>query len=162
MMIVTALSVSSILAVYTVIGPFITDVAMLSPGMIPLGLALFGIGMATGNLVGGRLADTYEFRGLVIGFGATLAVLVVLALYGDNPLVLMASVFGVGFTTMVAIPTIRVRMTRMAPEAPTMMGAMNMASLNVANATGAAAGASAPGSTCCPPHGRGSSLRPSA
>lgn len=140
MMIVAALCVSSIFAVYTFIGPFVTDVAMLSPAMIPIALALFGIGMATGNLVGGRLADIYEIRGLVIGFGGTLAVLTVLALNGDNPVLLMASLFGVGFTTMVAIPTIPVRMTRMAPEAPTMMGAMNMASLNVANAIGAAAG----------------------
>lgn len=140
MMIVAALCVSSIFAVYTFIGPFVTDVAMLSPAMIPIALALFGIGMATGNLVGGRLADIYEIRGLVIGFGGTLAVLTMLALNGDNPVLLMASLFGVGFTTMVAIPTIPVRMTRMAPEALTMMGAMNMASLNVANAIGAAAG----------------------
>lgn len=140
MMIVAALSVSSIFAVYTFIGPFVTDLALLSPGMIPLGLALFGIGMATGNILGGRLADLYRFRGLVCGFSATLVVLAVLALFGAQPVVLMLSLFGIGFTTMVAIPTIPVRLTAMAPGAPTMMGAMNMASLNVANAIGAAAG----------------------
>lgn len=140
MMIVAALAVSSIFAVYTFIGPFVTDVAVLDPGMIPLGLALFGVGMTTGNIVGGHLADMYRFRGLIMGFGATLAVLAVLGLYGHVPVVLMASLFGVGFTTMVAIPTIPVRLTLMAPDAPTMMGAMNMASLNVANAIGAAAG----------------------
>lgn len=43
-------------------------------------------------------------------------------------------------TMMTAIPTIQVRLTHLAPEAPTLMGAMNLASLNVANAIGAAAG----------------------
>ena len=41
---------------------------------------------------------------------------------------------------MTAIPTIQVRLTRFAPEAPTLMGAMNLAALNVANALGAWAG----------------------
>jgi DHA1 family inner membrane transport protein len=41
---------------------------------------------------------------------------------------------------MAAIPTIQVRLTRFAPEAPSLMGAMNLASLNVANAIGAWAG----------------------
>jgi DHA1 family inner membrane transport protein len=46
-------------------------------------------------------------------------------------------------TMMIGIPTIQVRLTGLAPEAPTLMGAMNLASLNVANAIGAWAGAAA-------------------
>jgi len=41
---------------------------------------------------------------------------------------------------MVTIPTIQVRLTRFAPEGPTLMGAMNLPALNVANAIGAWAG----------------------
>lgn len=48
--------------------------------------------------------------------------------------------FGFGAAIMAAIPTIQVRLTNFAPEAPSLMGAMNLASLNVANAVGAAAG----------------------
>jgi len=44
---------------------------------------------------------------------------------------------------MVAIPTIQVRLTQAAPDAPTLMGAMNLAALNVANAIGAWAGGQA-------------------
>ncbi|MGV6873241.1 MFS transporter [Pseudochelatococcus sp. B33] len=140
MMSVAAIAVASIFAVYTFIGPFVTDAAGLSPALIPVGLALFGIGMTLGNIVGGRLADTHPARGLIVGFGLALLVLAVLGSAGSNPLVLMSALFGVGFTTMTAIPTIQVRLTRMAPEAPTMMGAMNMASLNLSNAIGAWAG----------------------
>ncbi|RCW81270.1 MFS transporter [Phyllobacterium bourgognense] len=140
MMLVAALGVASIFAVYTFIGPFVTDVATLDQTWIPAALALFGLGMTAGNLIGGRLADSYPARGLVVGYGSALIVLSVLAAGGGNVRILMPALFGVGLTMMVAIPTIQVRLTRVAPEAPTLMGAINLAALNVANAIGAWAG----------------------
>jgi DHA1 family inner membrane transport protein len=140
MMIVAALGVASIFAVYTFIGPFVTDVAILNQAWIPVALALFGLGMTAGNLIGGRLADAYPARGLIVGFGSALIVLALLAAGGGNVWILMPALFGVGMTMMVAIPPIQVRLTRFAPEAPTLMGAMNLAALNVANAIGAWAG----------------------
>lgn len=140
MMLVAALGVASIFAVYTFIGPFVTDKAELDQAWIPIALALFGLGMTAGNLIGGRLADSYPARGLVMGFGSALFVLAVLAAGGAKVWILMPALFGVGMTMMVAIPTIQVRLTGLAPEAPTLMGAMNLASLNVANAVGAWAG----------------------
>ena len=139
-MLVAALGVASIFAVYTFIGPFVTDVAALDQAWIPLALALFGLGMTAGNLIGGRLADSYPARGLVMGFGSALIALAVLAAGGGHVWVLMPALFGVGMTMMVAIPTIQVRLTGFAPEAPTLMGAMNLAALNIANAVGAWAG----------------------
>lgn len=139
-MLVAALGVASIFAVYTFIGPFVTDTAALDQAWIPIALALFGFGMTAGNLIGGRLADTYPARGLVLGFGSALIVLAMLAVGGSNVWILMPALFGVGATMMVAIPTIQVRLTGFAPEAPTLMGAMNLAALNVANAIGAWAG----------------------
>ena len=141
MMLIAALGIASIFAVYTFIAPIVTDVAQLDPGWIPVALALFGIGMTVGNLIGGRMADAHPSRGLLVGYTTTLAVLAALALGGEDAWVLMVALFGVGATTMAAIPTIQVRLTRFAPEAPTLMGAMNLAALNVANAIGASAGA---------------------
>ncbi|WP_342239273.1 MFS transporter [Inquilinus sp. OTU3971] len=140
MMLVAALGVASIFAVYTFIGPFVTDVTILDQAWIPVALALFGLGMTAGNLIGGRLADAFPARGLVVGFGSALIVLAVLAAGGGTVWILMPALFGVGATMMVAIPTIQVRLTGFAPEAPTLMGAMNLAALNVANAIGAWAG----------------------
>ena len=42
---------------------------------------------------------------------------------------------------MFAIPTIQVRLTGFAPDAPTLMGALNLAALNLANSLGAIGGA---------------------
>jgi MFS transporter, DHA1 family, inner membrane transport protein len=55
--------------------------------------------------------------------------------------ILMPAFFGVGTTMMMAIPTIQVRLTGFAPEAPALMGALNLAALNVANVLGAEGGA---------------------
>src|SRR5262245_47205163 len=139
-MIVAAIGVASIFAVYTFIGPIVTDVAMLGTSVIPIALGLFGLGMTAGNLFGGRLADAYPARGVIVGFGCALVVLAVLATAGAQPWIMLFAMFGVGATMMTAIPTIQVRLTRFAPEAPTLMGALNLAALNVANALGAWAG----------------------
>lgn len=69
--------------------------------------------------------------------------LILLAMYGSSPWILFLTLFGVGAAMMTAIPTIQVRLTSLAPESPTLMGAMNLASLNVANALGAWVGGAA-------------------
>jgi len=136
-MLVAAIGISSIFAVYTFIGPMVTEEAELSPSVIPIALALFGIGMTVGNLLGGRIADADPVRGIILGFSVALVVLALLGTFGTQHWVLFPSMFGVGAAMMTAIPTLQVRLTRFAPEAPSLMGAMNLASLNVANALGA-------------------------
>jgi len=136
-MLVAAIGVGSIFAVYTFIGPIVTDAARLPAAVIPLALGVFGIGMTAGNLLGGRLADRYPARGIALGYGSALLVMSVLATGGNNTWLLFPGLFGVGTAMMMAIPTIQVRLTGFAPEAPSLMGAMNLASLNAANAFGA-------------------------
>jgi DHA1 family inner membrane transport protein len=100
-----------------------TDADSLSPAWIPFAPALFGLGMAVGNPLGGRVADSHDSLGLVGGFAGVLVLLVALNLWGQHVAVPLPALFGVGATMMFAIPTIQVRLTRLAPEAPTLMGA---------------------------------------
>ncbi|MFJ5282112.1 MFS transporter [Streptomyces parvulus] len=137
---VAALGISSIFAVYTFIGPFVTDAAHASSSIIPIGLAVFGTGMAVGNLIGGRLADRHALLGLFLGYVLVLGFLIIVALGGQSLTLLLVGFFGVGASAMMAIPTIQVLLTRFAPDAPTLMGAMNLAALNLANALGAVGG----------------------
>lgn len=136
-MLVAAVGVGSIFAVYTFIGPIVTDAASLPATVIPLALGVFGIGMTTGNLFGGGIADRHPALGIVLGYGSALIVMAVLATHGADPRLLFPGLFGVGAAMMLAIPTIQVRLTRFAPEAPSLAGAMNLAALNAANALGA-------------------------
>lgn len=141
MVTVAALGISSIFAVYTFIGPFITDATGHSASLIPFALATFGVGMAAGNYLGGRTADRYECRGLIAGYTGVLIILIAIGLWGANLAILLPALFGVGATMMFAIPTIQVRLTAVAPDAPTLMGALNLAALNLANSLGAIGGA---------------------
>ncbi|MFI5928402.1 MFS transporter [Micromonospora sp. NPDC051543] len=145
MVAVAALGISSIFAVYTFIGPFVTDAARESTSLIPVALAVFGLGMAFGNYFGGRAADQDVSRPLIYGFSYVLVLLVAIAFTGREILILMPALFGVGATMMFAIPAIQVRLTQLAPDAPTLMGALNLAALNLANSLGAIGGAVALG-----------------
>jgi DHA1 family inner membrane transport protein len=78
---------------------------------------------------------------LLWGYGGVLAFLVLIGVAGDSLVVLLPCLFGVGATMMAAIPTIQVRRTGFAPDAPTLMGALNLAALNLANSLGAIGGA---------------------
>jgi DHA1 family inner membrane transport protein len=138
---VAALGISSIFAVYTFIGPYVTEAAGVGQAWVPIALASFGLGTAVGNALGGRLADHYEDRGLVLGLRGAIAVLAIIGSFGTSLWILIPAFFGVGATTFAALPTIQVQLTTAAPEAPTLMGAMNLASLNVANLLGALIGA---------------------
>ncbi|TFW18868.1 MFS transporter [Duganella callida] len=142
-MAVASTGIASLFAIYTFVGPIVTDAARLAPAMIPLALAMFGIGMTVGNTAGGRLADLYPMRGLVLGFGSALVVLTVLAVQGQQPWVLFPALFALGAGLMAAIPTMQVHLTRLAPEAPSLMGAMTLAACNLGNAIGAWAGGGA-------------------
>lgn len=141
MVAVASLGISSIFAVYTFIGPFVTDAAGRDAALVPVALAVFGVGMAVGNSLGGRIADRSESNGLIWGYGVTLLLLVPIGLAGDNIRILLPCLFGVGAAMMFAIPTIQVRLTTLAPGAPTLMGALNLAALNLANSLGAVGGA---------------------
>ncbi|GAA2216025.1 MFS transporter [Nonomuraea monospora] len=141
MVAVAAFGISSIFAVYTFIGPFITDAALRDASLIPIALAIFGLGMAAGNHLGGSVADRYVNRGLTWGYGGVLVLLALIGVAGDNLAVLLPCLFGVGATMMFAIPTIQVRLTAFAPDAPALMGALNLAALNLANSLGAIGGA---------------------
>lgn len=141
MVAVAALGISSIFAVYTFVGPFVTDAAARDASVIPIALAVFGLGMAVGNHVGGRVADSSAHRGVVWGYGATLVLLVVIGVGGERLAVLLPCLFGVGAAMMFAIPTIQVGLTGFGPDAPTLMGALNLAALNLANSLGAIGGA---------------------
>ncbi|WP_251977161.1 MFS transporter [Salinicola avicenniae] len=140
MMLATSLAIASVFSVYTFVDLFVTDVAGMSSSVTPYALALIGIGLAVGNVIGGAVADRYPFRGIVLGWLGVLVVMALMATLAHHPVALLALFTLMGLTMQISVPSIPVRMMKMAPEAPTLMGALNMAAFNVANALGAAVG----------------------
>lgn len=124
-------------AVYTYIATTLTDVAGLAAGLVPLALMLYGLGMVTGNVIGGRLAD----RALMPSMFAMLTLIaVVMALFVvavHNPVTALGAVFLVGASGAAMVPALQTRLMDVAADAQNLAAALNHASLNVANAMGA-------------------------
>jgi len=103
---------------------------------VPFVLALFGVGMVTGNLVGSRLADKAlmpTIGGLLVWSGLVLGLF---CLTASNIWLGVFNVFLIG--TVVAIgPALQIRLMDVAGDAQTLAAALNHSAFNLANALGA-------------------------
>ncbi|MEU7218087.1 MFS transporter [Nocardia iowensis] len=136
-LLVGAIGFGGMFAVYTYITTTLTGVAGMSPGLVPVVLMLFGVGMVVGNIVGGVLADRGVDRAIyaaMIGMAVILAVFVAAA---HNPYTAAIGAFLVGATGASLAPGLQTRLMDVAHEAQTLAAALNHAALNIANAAGA-------------------------
>lgn len=127
-------------AVYSYVSPLMTEVAGLSTSLLPLVVALYGIGMVVGNILGGRLADR-SIMGSIYGVMAAIAaVLVLFPLAATRPWSACLFVFLVGTSGSMLIPPLQARLLDVSPGAPSLASSLNHSALNTANALGAALG----------------------
>jgi DHA1 family inner membrane transport protein len=127
-------------AVYSYISPLVTQVAGLSPAFVPWALVLFGLGMTTGNFVGGRVADAGAIRAVLWLFPPFIVVMVVVALTAQWPVMLGIGVFLVGGLSAALSPAIQTRLMDVAGDSQTLAAAINHSALNIGNSLGAALG----------------------
>ncbi|APB01414.1 putative MFS-type transporter YtbD [Nocardia seriolae] len=136
-LLVGAIGFGGMFAVYTYITTTLTDVAGLRAAFVPLVLALFGLGMIAGNIIGGVLADRGVDRAI---FAALLSMLVILAAFvtaAHNPYTAAIGAFLVGASGASLAPALQTRLMDVAHDAQTLAAALNHAALNIANAAGA-------------------------
>jgi MFS transporter, DHA1 family, inner membrane transport protein len=133
---VGAIGGGGLFAVYAYISPILTDRAGLPASLVPLALAVWGLGMVAGSLVGARLVD---WRPLAASFAIFLGMASFFALFvaaSAHPATAIATVFLLGGG--LALPTaLQVRLMDVAGEAQTLAAALNHSSFNAANAIGA-------------------------
>ncbi|MHA7134130.1 MFS transporter [Oerskovia turbata] len=132
-----AVGFGGMFAVYSYVAPTLTGVTGLSAGLVPLVLAIFGLGMTGGTILGGRLADRNVLGAVWTGFGSTAAALVAFALTGHSPVAAVASLFLLGVTSQVLGLALQTRLMDLSPGAPSLGAALCHSALNVGNANGA-------------------------
>lgn len=133
---VAAVGFGGMFAIFSYIAKTTTDTAGLPVGMIAVVLALFGIGMNVGNVLGSRMAD-YSLNGTIGGMLAFNVVLMaIFSLTAHDPVMLCICVFltGCGFA---ACPAVQTRLMDVAADAQTLAAASNHSAFNIANALGA-------------------------
>lgn len=131
-----AIGFGGMFSVFSYIKPTLIEVAGLPLGGVPFVLALFGLGMVAGNLVGPRFAD----RALMPTIGGMLVwsvlVMVVFVFAAHHVATAAVATFLVG--TVVAIGTaLQIRLMDVAGDAQTLAAALNHSAFNAANALGA-------------------------
>jgi len=131
-----AIGFGGMFAVFSYVKPTMLEVAHMPAAGIPVVLALFGVGMVTGNLAGARLADKAlmpTIGGVLVWSALVLGAFVYTA---PHPWLASFNVMLVG--TAVALgPPLQIRLMDVAGDAQTLAAALNHSAFNMANALGA-------------------------
>ncbi|GAB3681408.1 MFS transporter [Angustibacter aerolatus] len=137
---VCVVGVGGVFAVYTYVVSTLTVVAGVPRAWVPAVLALFGVGMTAGAVLGGRLADRSVRWSIALGMVGLAAVMVALTVLVRHPASAAVGVLLLGAASMAPMPSIQARLLDVAPAAPTLAAAMLHSATNTANAVGAWAG----------------------
>lgn len=127
-------------AVYSYIAEVSTQVTGLSVSTIPWVLAVMGIGMTLGNFIGGWASDRDLTKTIVIGFSTFIASLILYTWLAPTPVGLFVTVFLIGITQSILIPSIQARLIRISDRAALLGAAVNHAAFNIGNGLGAVLG----------------------
>lgn len=132
---IAGIGFGGIFCVYTYLAATLIEVTHASDFMIPVVMAVFGLGTTVGNLICGWAADraTMLAAGVSLGFTA-----LVLALYPSatgNLWLLIPLVFFIGCGVGLAA-ILQTRLMDVAPHAQSLAGALVQSAFNVANAIG--------------------------
>ncbi|ABY22497.1 putative efflux protein [Renibacterium salmoninarum ATCC 33209] len=124
-------------AVYAYIAPTMTEVTGLPSDWLPLVVAIYGVGMVIGNVVGGRMADRSVMGSIYIMMGVIAAILLIFSIgvhqiWSALPLVLL-----IGASGAMLVPALQTRLLDVSPGAQSLASSMNHSALNIANALGA-------------------------
>ena len=124
-------------AVYSYVTPTLTDVTGLHRAAVPLVLAVFGVGMTVGNLIGGRLADWSVLRTLELGSAASIVVLLSFTVTAHAVVPAVVTLFVVPLASGATIPALTARLLDVSHEGKSLAASLNHSALNVGNALGA-------------------------
>lgn len=135
-----AIGFGGLFAMYSYIAPLAENVTGVDPVAVPLVLVVIGVGMTTGNLLGGWAADRSVRRATYGAFGVLLVGLVLLLFTVSTVTGLIAAVFLVGTGAAALGPTIQTRLMDVARGGQAIAAALNHSAFNIGNAMGAALG----------------------
>lgn len=125
---------------FTYIAYTLTRVTHFADSSIPYILLLFGIGIFIGNYFGGKSADK-NLKLTIVGYlSALFVILVIFALTATNKPSAVISIFVMGIFGFAPVSAVQMRVMRYASSAPTLASGANIASFNIGNTIGAAAG----------------------
>ncbi|MUT66497.1 MFS transporter [Paenibacillus sp. NEAU-GSW1] len=138
---VTALGYGGTFVVFTYLSPLLHDVTGFSEQAIVVILLLYGIAIAIGNVIGGKLANRKPVQALFYMFAAQAAVLLLLFATASFKWLGLITILVMGLLAFMNVPGLQVYVVmlaeRFAPKAVDTASAFNIAAFNAGIALGA-------------------------
>lgn len=133
----TILGFGGVFVVFTYIAPILEQVTGFSPQAVAPILVLFGVGLAIGNVLGGKIADRSVRFALVIIFIALLIVMLTFSVTMHSRWPSIVTIFVWGIAAFATIPGLQTNVLTEASDAPNLASTLNIGAFNLGNALGA-------------------------
>ncbi|APV34983.1 MULTISPECIES: MFS transporter [Acinetobacter] len=134
---VGAIGFGGMFSVYSYVSPILTEYTKVSIQIVPIALAIWGIGMVIGGLVAGWLADKNLNRTIIgVLISASLA-FIAASFMMHNVYTAIAGLFMIGITVMGLGGGLQMRLMDVAGDAQGLAASLNHSAFNIANALGA-------------------------
>lgn len=134
---VSSVGFGGFFAIYSYIAEVTTREVGFSSAMIPWVLAVIGIGMVIGNLIGGYLTDRKPSTAAAWGMAFSLVAILLYTQFADTQVGLFVFAFLVSGTSSLLMPSLQSRLIRVSNDAKLLGAALNHAAFNIANSLGA-------------------------
>jgi len=142
MVAVIAIGTGGLFAWISYIAPLVTEVSGLAPDRVPLIMILVGFGMFFGNIIGGKLADTFSpSKAAISCFTAMATCLVLVFLTAHIGFLAYPMAFITGMISFSIGPPVQMMLINNAKGAETFAAAAGQAAFNIGNTLGAYLGA---------------------
>nr|WP_209443134.1 MFS transporter [Falsiroseomonas frigidaquae] len=141
---ITALGYGGTFVAFTFLSPILQDITGFGEGAVSLILVLYGLAIAVGNVVGGRMANRNPIVTLAWLFGLQALVLLAFAFTAPFQVPALVTLAGMGALAFANVPGLQLYVVQLAqrhaPGAVDVASALNIAAFNLGIAIGAWAG----------------------
>lgn len=137
----TAFGYGGTFVTFTYLAPMLQQITGFSEGSVNLVLVLYGLAIAVGNLLGGRVADRDPVKALTVLFLLQALVLALFAFTAPYPIAALVTLAALGFLSFANVPGLQLYVVQLAkqvrPGAVDVASALNIAAFNLGIAGGA-------------------------
>ncbi|WP_409304074.1 MFS transporter [Peribacillus sp. SCS-155] len=141
---ITILGYGGTFAAFTYLSPLLQEVTGFKPDTVSIILFVYGIAIAIGNTVGGKVSNHNPIRALFYMFIVLAVILTVLTFTAPFKMLALITVIFMGLAAFMSVPALQVYVVilaeRYVPNAVDVASALNIAAFNIGIASGAALG----------------------
>jgi predicted MFS family arabinose efflux permease len=138
---ITALGYGGTFVVFTYLSPLLNEISGFKESTVAIILLVYGIAIAIGNVIGGKLANRNPMNALFYMFAIQAVVLFVLTFTAPFKVAALLTIFFMGLLAFMNVPGLQVHVVTLAdryvPSARDVASALNIAAFNAGIAIGA-------------------------